>query len=213
MDSKYENGKIYKIISPNFEKYYIGSTKESLNNRLSKHLHDWKLHKNGERNDFITSFLLFQAGDYKIELIEDYPCESKKELHDREGHFQRKFKDDIVNKCIAGRSAKEWREDNTDKLKEYFKQHYINNKERINERAKIYYNNNKEKFSKANKKWREANKDKKAEQDKIYYEKNKDKIRATMGAKEKCECGGSYQRSNRARHMKSKQHIEFLNLP
>ncbi|MDR3550399.1 MAG: hypothetical protein P4L31_03230 [Candidatus Babeliales bacterium] len=210
MDNKYENGKIYKITSANFDKYYIGSTTESLKNRLSKHLDNWKLYKNGDRPEFITSFLLFQAGDYKIELIEEYPCDSKKELHEREGHHQKKCKDEIVNKNIAGRSAIEWRKDNSEKLKEYFKKHYIDNKEKHNEYYRDYYVNNKDKVCEANKKWRSENRDQKSKIDKAYYENNKANIRATMSAKEECECGGSYQRSNRARHMKSKQHIVFM---
>ena len=50
--------------------------------------------------------------DAYIELIEDFPCNSKKELNRREGQHIRN--NDCVNKNIAGRTKKEWNLDNKD---------------------------------------------------------------------------------------------------
>ena len=41
--SKYQNGKIYKIVDNTNDNVYIGSTINSLNVRLSKHETDWRL--------------------------------------------------------------------------------------------------------------------------------------------------------------------------
>jgi len=63
-------------------------------------------------------------------LIEKYPCDDKDELRAREGYHQKKFKEDCVNKLIAGRSIEQYYQDN----KEKFKAYYEKNKEWINKK-------------------------------------------------------------------------------
>ena len=46
----------------------------------------------------------------KIELLEDYPCENKEQLLKREGYYIQN--NDCVNRCVAGRTINEWKEDN-----------------------------------------------------------------------------------------------------
>ena len=74
--------------------------------------------------------------NFLIELIEEYPCESKQELRAREGHFIKEL--GTLNKQIAGRTCKEWLEENKHKLKE--KQRIYNeiNQEHIKEQKKKY---------------------------------------------------------------------------
>ena len=50
----------------------------------------------------------------KIELIENYCCECKEELLRREGHYIRE--NECVNKLIAGRTKKEYKSENKEKL-------------------------------------------------------------------------------------------------
>jgi hypothetical protein len=65
--------------------------------------------------DNITSKILFEKyDDVRIELIEEFPCENKMELNKREGHYIRTL--ECVNKLVAGRTKKEWREDNKEKF-------------------------------------------------------------------------------------------------
>ena len=63
-----------------------------------------------------------------LELYENYPCNNKKELERREGEIIRQFKADInynvINKAIAGRTHKEYTEDNKDKILEQKKQYW-----------------------------------------------------------------------------------------
>ena len=54
---------------------------------------------------------------FYIELIEDCPCETLEQLRKREGHYIRKM--GTLNHKIAGRTGKEWEQDNKDKRKEY----------------------------------------------------------------------------------------------
>tara|TARA_R110001632_G_scaffold192644_1_gene313477 strand:- start:1251 stop:1736 length:486 start_codon:yes stop_codon:yes gene_type:complete len=75
-----------------------------------------------------------------------------------------------------------------------------------NERVKIYRDNNKDKESERHKIYRHDNKDKIKEADKIYRDANKDKLTEKI----KCDCGGKYIHTNKARHFKTKKHLAFI---
>ena len=96
----YANGKIYSFRSPNMENYYIGSCASPLSKR--EYYHKYKA------NTECSSKIVVAAGGSYIELIEDYPCKSKRELERREGQYIRWNKEDVVNRNIAGRSRAEW---------------------------------------------------------------------------------------------------------
>ena len=64
----------------------------------------------------------------------------------REGYYIKN--NDCVNKNIAGRTIKEWYEDNKEKLLKQQKQYYVDNKEKIQQNSIRYYNDNKEKINK-----------------------------------------------------------------
>ena len=136
--SKYSNGKIYKIKSNQTEKFYIGSTINDLKLRLIQHKTHYKCFQEGKGN-FLASFEIIIFNDVCIELIEKFPCNSKKELVKREGEIIKQYLQDgnILNKNIAGRSDKEYREQNKDKINEYMKAY-----------MKVYYNKNKDKIKK-----------------------------------------------------------------
>ena len=92
----YQNGKIYKIISNETTKYYIGSTIFDLEIRLEGHKKAYKRFLDGYSYDNFSSFELLKLGDVRIELIENYPCNSKKELEMREAELQYQFKPYIL---------------------------------------------------------------------------------------------------------------------
>ena len=153
--SKYQNGKIYKIVNDTLNLTYYGSTCQKY---LSSRFY---IHKKEKDNKKYTSNKLFEEGEAKIFLVELFPCESKLELEKRERYYIEN--NECVNINIPSRTIKEWRE---------------TNKEKIKEKNKIYRETNKE-IIKAKQKIREANKDKlKDKKDKKdYYEKNKEKIK------------------------------------
>jgi hypothetical protein len=122
----YQNGKIYSIRSPNTEKYYIGSTIQNLSMRMALH--------RTLKNPTSSKEIINSGGAY-IELIENFPCNNKEELLKREGELIRQFKDNIVNKGIAGRTKKE-----------YMKEYNEDNKEQINIYQKKYFEDNKDKI-------------------------------------------------------------------
>lgn len=122
----YKLGKIYKLESLSTGLVYIGSTTQTLSQRLAGHKKDYICYKKGN-GDFTTSYKVLECEDYKILLVEDYPCDRKEQLHAREGEWIRKM--DCVNKVIPGRTKKQYRQENSIK---------INELNRIYNKKKIY---------------------------------------------------------------------------
>ena len=79
MENKYVNGKIYKIVDNTNGNIYVGSTIQELKERLRKHNLSYKLYLQGNTT-YTSSFKILENNDYHTELLEDYPCNSKKEL-------------------------------------------------------------------------------------------------------------------------------------
>jgi hypothetical protein len=224
-DNKYHKGKIYTIRSFQTEQYYIGSTCDALHKRLYNHRRDYKQYLN-DNHSFVTSFDIIKYEDSYIELLEDYKCENRNELTKREGELIRKYKDDIVNCRIEGRTIKERYEDNKDIYKEYNKEYYVDNKDKIKEINKKYNEENKDKIKEYRKKYNEDKKDKIKEKKKEYYEDNKDKFKDKSkehyelnkdNIKERrtklydCECGKTQlQWGHKSDHNKSKFHLDNI---
>tara|TARA_R110000868_G_C10847769_1_gene760565 strand:- start:715 stop:1326 length:612 start_codon:yes stop_codon:yes gene_type:complete len=162
----YSQGKIYKIITPHCDKYYIGSTITSLSERFSKHKYE----------EPTTAKQLIQLGDCSIELIENFPCQSKKELTQREGELQRKFKNEIVNCKIEGRTKKEYYEDNKETIINYIKNYRIENIEKVKAQQKSHYNENREVICEKVKNYVNKNREKVDLHKKNYYVKNKKEL-------------------------------------
>jgi len=212
----YINGKIYKIINPQNEIIYIGSTaQKQLCDRFKNHEH--------------------RGNGNKIILVENCPCNSKQELIKREQELIEQFDNllNIRNAYISEEYLKKYH-------KEYHKEHYENNKDKILEQVKEYREENKEIISEKHKKYREKNKEKLSEKKKIYYEehknillekmkvyneenkdkileikkkhyeKNKDKILEKKKIKINCECGCQINKCDISRHKKTKKHIKLM---
>jgi len=156
--SKYQNAKIYKLWSPQGEDVYIGSTTTTLEKRLFGHKCLGKCY---------SKILYDKYDDIRIELIEPYPCNSKKELYKREGEIMKKY--NCVNKVMAGRTVKEYQQDNKEKIIEYQKKYRGKNKDKIKEYQKEYRGKNKDKSTEYMKEYTK-------EYMKEYYKNNKEKL-------------------------------------
>ena len=99
----YNNGKIYKLSAGDL--IYIGSTIHPLPEWLIRHKKHYKQWVRTGKN-YISSFQLFQLGEPTMELIELFPCSSKRELRVRQGFHQQQT--NCVNKIVAGRTPKEY---------------------------------------------------------------------------------------------------------
>ena len=170
---KYKNAKIYKLVDVDYKMCYIGSTIENLSKRMRKHRYDYT--RCQVDNDFkkccpksVTLFENYGLENVKIELIENFPCNSKEELRQREGyHIQNT---DCINRCLAGR----------DKIT-YNRQRYQKKKESI------------------------------LQQYKEYREKHKEEIRERRKQLYTCICGSISTFDHKARHERTKKHIDFIN--
>jgi gas vesicle protein len=173
----YTKGKIYKIECYTTGLVYIGSTIQSLIQRLQSHRWDYNRYLNGKFR-FITSFKILENDNYNIVLLEEYPCENKEQLHAKEAEYIRN--NECVNKCIPNRSQKEYYNDNKDQISEQRKQYYNDNKEHYKqyyndnkEHYKQYYNDNKGQIIERVKQYQQQNKDKIKERKRLYYLKCK----------------------------------------
>ena len=217
MDNKYKNGKIYKLVCDATPIVYYGSTIVSLAQRLSDHKY--------KRTSMSRE--LFDMGNVSIHLIEEYPCNSKKELESRERIYiefmLKNFKHKIIcNKCIPTRTPAEYRQDNN--YKEQQKEYYQDNKDKIKEnykynkeKCKEFYQENRDKLNNKCKQYYFENIEFKQKYNKTYYEKNKEKLKERNSKnveerkkKIKCECGSVISNAHKSNHLKSKKHLAYL---
>jgi len=206
--SRYSTGKIYTLRSYQTDDIYIGSTIQELSARMSGHRRNYKRHLNN-KCIHITSFDIIKYDDCYIELLELYPCNSKIELERREGYHIRNT--DCVNKIIVGRTPKEYREDNKEKIAVKQKEYREDNKEKIAVKQKEYREDNKEKIAVKKKEYYEDNKEKIAVKKKEYYEDNKEKIIVKNKQPYTCEvCRSIIRTASKARHERTKKHINAL---
>jgi group I intron endonuclease len=191
MKVDYSKGKIYKITNDFNNDIYVGSTCDTLVKRFSNHKKDSKKERN-EGHPFYKLMNELGHTRFRIQLIEDYPCEDTYQLRQREGHFIREM--GTLNLVIAGRTRTEYNQDNKERInekhKEYkknnqdkIKQYNIEHKEDIKQYHKIYRENNIESLKEKSKEYRETNKEIIKQRKKEYYEKNKDKINEKLKLK------------------------------
>ena len=155
IDERYKKGKIYKLICSETLNIYYGSTIRTLKQRLRKH--------RCKDNDCQSKYFVEPV----IELIEDYPCNNRRELEKREQYFIENF--ECVNKYKSYMSEED--------RKEYDKKYHQDNKEYYKEYMKKYIKENREKLN---------------EKVKKYREENKEKIKEIKNQKFNCDCGGQY---------------------
>ena len=139
--NKYNNSKIYRIVSNvTGENYYGSTTEPTLARRLAKHKCMYKLYIHSNSNKYYTSFKILETNDYEIVLVENVNCNSKSELHQRERYYIEN--NQCVNKVIPNRTTQEYYKDNQDKIseyqKQYQKQYYKDNEDKISEYQKEY---------------------------------------------------------------------------
>ena len=184
----YSKGKIYRIVSDKTDQVYIGSTVQTLERRFGVHKSHFK------KGTYCASAELLKLGDARIELVRDFPCNSKRELE--------KVEDDemiacckVVNCQRASRTRVEWYKDNKEERIEKGKAYYQANKAEIDEKGKAYY---------------EANRAVIAEYHKEYYEANRAEINEKSKQKYNCPCGSTLRKGEKSRHEKSAKHQKYI---
>ena len=220
----YSQGKLYRIVSPNHNKVYIGSTVETLAERFRKH----KCKRDCMSREIID------AGDARIEEIELFPCLDKYQLEDREAELQLADWDGCVNKYVAGairraggkqayrkvyREAhldqikakdKVYREANAEKIKAKTAAYYAKNQSALREKHNIYAKNHRAEKSEYDKKYAAANAEKRKATSAVYREANAEKLKAKKNKQFTCSCGGKYTGANRGQHLRTKRHQKYV---
>jgi hypothetical protein len=208
-------GRVYKLISEHTNDVYVGSTERTLEIRLLYHNNDYKKHMKGA-NHYTVAVEILKHGNVKIELIYEGEFSTRKEMYRLEGQYQLTT-ENCINKCIAGRTDKEYNEAHKDKISEYQKVYRQSHKEELHEYDKHKYQRNKDKIKEQVKLYRQENKDKIKEHQKnnylknkeerlqkarMYREENKDKIYAKIT----CECGVTCTKKGLKSHLNSNKH-------
>ena len=140
-----------------------------------------------------TSSKIIEDEDYDIILLENYPCESKDELHKRERYFIESL--DCINKAVPTRSLQEYYKDKKQELSEKGKKYRETNKDIIKVKLQHYAQENKEKLKNYN-----SN----------YLEMNKQQIKARVSQTILCSCGHELSRGDTTRHQRTKKHLKLI---
>jgi hypothetical protein len=184
--NKYNNSKIYKILSNREPKYYyIGSTVSDLNTRLRRHKSDSKVNPNVKKNIFFNSI----DWDVQILLIQDINVTNFSELREIENNFIKQvINDDMCLNTYYSILNEQLR---NQKTLAYGKQYYKNNIDEVRKKHNEYYL-----------KTKDIQKQK--------YEDKKDSKNQKRREKITCDCGMIISRGYFSGHVKSKCHKDEL---
>jgi hypothetical protein len=97
-------GRIYRISAPGCDRVYVGSTRQTLSTRLSKHQYAMRRWQRGNY-PYMTSFVLVGQPDVSIDVIEEEEFQDIQHMRDREAYWIARLPS--VNRCTPGRSRVE----------------------------------------------------------------------------------------------------------
>lgn len=145
----YQLGKIYKIVCRITGEVYIGSTCEpTLSRRLVSHRSACKHFYEKNRGSRFASFQIILRGDYYIDLLENFPCNSSDELRKKEREYYDKI--ECINVCRPFLYVEElqaerkiYDEIHKDIIREQHIQYIDEHRERVNECKRLNYHKNK----------------------------------------------------------------------
>jgi hypothetical protein len=176
-------GKIYKISGKG--KSYVGSTTKNLKKRLYHHFL-CSLDITGRYNSILYKFIRENGTEhFIIELVEEYNCETIKELRTREQHWIGELKPEL-NMVRAIRTEEE---------------------------SKLYYQewakNHKEELKQYNCEYRQSNYTHLRELNFKNKQEKKEQLKAQQSQSYTCECGVSGWWGNKKRHERTQFHLNF----
>jgi hypothetical protein len=189
---------IYKLVHKddlNDENIYTGHTTDFIC-RKNRHKHSCNTPTNDQYNTKKYKYIRENGGwdEWLMIEIEKYPCKDKYEARARERVIQAEMKAKL-NDNIPGRTNKEWKIDNHDKILEQGKQYHQSNRDKIAEHHKKYYQNNRDKLLEYHKQYRQQNPEK-------ILEKTKERIICDV-------CGKDIAKYKKSRHQKTNSCINF----
>jgi predicted GIY-YIG superfamily endonuclease len=197
----YQRGKIYSMTGDDGH-YYIGSTTQTLASRFHQHKEYSKTH------DTHVYEYCKRVGwkNITMELLEDYPCDSSEELHEREEYHLAPVRENPlclnVNRAfltpeVRKMAVKEYYEENKEQIMAYQAWYSEENADQIKvrrdaykasrrkelaEKQRAYAKEHKEELSIKQKEYRDSHKEELKEYFKTYAENNKEAVAARKSA-------------------------------
>ena len=201
----YSNTHFYKIVSKDLEKkdFYIGHTTDF---KTRKNCHKRVCNNSNDRNHNlpIYQFIRDNKGwdNFDMILIEKQCLNDGLEATKRERELIEELKPSL-NRVIPFRTKEEkkeikqqWTNNNWESIREYKHNWHSENKDRINNTKKDKYQERREEILTKCKK---------------YYQDNIEERRQTRNRLCKCICGDTYTYAHKARHERTKKHIDYVN--
>ncbi len=162
----YKNGKIYRLVCNTTGDQYIGSTTQSLSQRLGGHKAQYKYFLTGKMTKQTTSFSILSNNNFEIILLEEFACENKNELERRERHFIEAVQ--CVNKVKPGQTKED--------IQKYLQTYYHEHKEERQKYMQTYRQEHKEDIQKKTLVYRQENKEDIQKKKQAYYQEHKEDI-------------------------------------
>lgn len=132
----YSKTQIYKIVckDSNINKFYIGSTTNWT--RRKQHHKESCIYEKDKRHHLKIYEIMRENGgfeNFNMILVEDYPCENRRQAEQREQYWKDLLKPDMntINAYLTEEQKKEY-------IKYKIKEYRINNKELVKEYKKEY---------------------------------------------------------------------------
>ncbi len=186
---------IYKIAckDPKINDIYVGHTTDKIT-RKSKHRSNCNNKNSKQYNFYVYQFIRDHGNfdNWEMIILEEYPCENINQATLRERYFLETL-GATLNRQVPSRTHQEYIE---------------TNREILNEKQRQYKEQNQEYYQQYYQQYREQNIEKLDEYIRQYREQNKNKLQENF----ECECGGKYTRENRAKHFKTKKHLNYYYL-
>ena len=196
----YSKSVIYKIYDNTNGDTYYGSTCNELRYRIYQHKH----HKSNK----CKSKSIILNDDYTYSVVEEYPCESKRQLETRERWWIENNK--CINKCIPTRTQKEYYDIHKEAITKRTKEWSENNKEHIYQRGKQHREDNKDAIVLQKAIEYKNNRQYIIERVQKNYEKNKQDILERHRLKMVCECGVNITKYGLKKHLTTAKHIKLM---
>lgn len=168
-------GRVYRIWNDVDDKEYVGSTFQSLCERMRDHRGEINTKHKAHRLIY-THMRDLGTEHFRIELVEECMVNSREELLRLEGHYIRKFGAKL-NKVIAGRTHDEYRVENRDKKRDTDKRYYQANKVTMSEKNKEYRTQHADNIREQKREYRKVNHDQIVQKKKEYWYANVDRLR------------------------------------
>lgn len=144
IENKYTNGKIYRLYCKDGH-YYYGSTTSSLLTRFASH--KYAIKNKTHSGDFVYFFDI-PLDEIFIELIENFPCNTKEELLEKENAYIQLHRNNPL--CLNTYQSYQSEQNK----KEYDKQYHIEYKEKHNDTIIQYTANHRQEAIERTKKYR-----------------------------------------------------------